>query len=324
MTQQRWSRLLMVVSALAISAHALAAAPPSSTFGLRVGDAGDEADARLLGVLTRTPLTLQFDEVPARDAFKAVADALSITIIGRWMDEKNSDGIDPDVAISTTAEARLAIDVIEEMLEQCEDFEDCTWQLRGGAIEIGTKRRLAVPAARQQRVYELTDLLLEPAYSVSPIGGSPFARIDTEYVEAVLGAPVRDQLRNGEPPRRKTKTEVQLELVEGIVETIEPGRWDFGTEEADADDTAVAPGSAAARDELRRRRTRLWATLRVFRDNLIITAPDFMHRQIGGYPQPITPLDTTVRLVPSPVTGQMPAAPAADDDGAGAGSAKPR
>ena len=319
--------LVLAVSTVSISAYALPAAPPSSTFGLRVGDSGDAVDARLLGVLTYTRLSLQFDEVPAREAFKAVAEALNITIIGRWMDEKNVDGIDPDAVISMTAEARIALDVIEEMLEQCEDFEDCTWQLRGGAVEIGTKRRLAVPAARQRRTYDLTDLLLEAPYFISPIGGSQFAKIDTPYVEAVLGAPAREALREGQPPKRKSKSEILLELLEGIAETIEPGRWDLGTDDADAaaDDTSAtaAAGSTAARDEARRRRTRLWATMRIFRDSLIITAPDFMHRQVGGYPKPIKPLDAeTVRLVPSPVTGRPPAAPAADPD-AGANPAVP-
>jgi hypothetical protein len=50
--------------------------------------------------------------------------------------------------------------------------------------------------------------------------------------------------------------------------------------------------------------------MRIFRDSLIITAPDFMHRQVGGYPKPIKPVDAeTVRLVPSPVTGRPPALP---------------
>jgi hypothetical protein len=32
-----------------------------------------------------------------------------------------------------------------------------------------------------------------------------------------------------------------------------------------------------------------WATIRFFRDQLVVTAPDFIHRQIDGYPTPIRP-----------------------------------
>ena len=31
------------------------------------------------------------------------------------------------------------------------------------------------------------------------------------------------------------------------------------------------------------------ARLRIWRDTLIITAPDFIHRQVAGYPPPIVP-----------------------------------
>ena len=320
--------MLLATTTATIIAPPLIAAP-QSTFGLSSGDSDDGAAARLLGVLTYTPLTLQFEEVPARDAFKSIAETLHITLIGRWSDEKNPSGIDPEIPVSLTAEGRPARDVIEELLEQCEDFEDCTWQMRAGALEIGTKRRLSVPAARQRRTYDLTDLLLEPPYFVSPIGGSNYAKVDSPYVDAVLGASSRAALREGLPPPRKSKTEILLELAEGIVETVEPGRWDLGSNDSDveaddANNAAAAARNTAARDEARRRRTRLWASMRAFRESLIITAPDFMHRQIGGYPRPIKPVDAdTVRLVPSPVASQPPAAPAADDGDARANPAEP-
>lgn len=36
-----------------------------------------------------------------------------------------------------------------------------------------------------------------------------------------------------------------------------------------------------------------WATIRFYQGTLIINAPDFVHRQIGGYPYPTAPIRTS-------------------------------
>ena len=176
-------------------------------------------------------------------------------------------------------------------------YEDCTWQLRRGFVEIGSKKRLAAPAARELRTYDLTDLLLEPPSFASPLGGGQaYARLDSVYVEAVLGESNRRALRNGQPIPRKNPRQIILELVEGIVESIEPGRWDIG-EKTEVEELVENDPKASDRSKRGQSpRTKLvpansdaWASIRTFRESLIVTAPDFMHRQLGGYPTPKKP-----------------------------------
>jgi hypothetical protein len=93
-----------------------------------------------------------------------------------------------------------------------------------------------------------------------------------------------------------------LEIGEGLVEIIESGRWDLGQDD-ERPDHSLGPNAASQPAETpaqarARREKRYWASMRTFQEALIITAPDFMHRQIGGYPKPIVPLDAdTVRNV---------------------------
>ena len=162
---------------------------------------------------------------------------------------------------------------------------------------IGSKKRLAAPAARELRTYDLTDLLLEPPSFASPLGGGQaYARLDSVYVEAVLGESNRRALRNGQPIPRKNPRQIILELVEGIVESIEPGRWDIGekkeVEELVDNDPKASDRSKrgqSPRTKLVPANSDAWASIRIFRESLIVTAPDFMHRQLGGYPTPKKP-----------------------------------
>lgn len=292
------------------------------SLGLRANGPSDAARAKMLGTLTYTRLSLTFEEVPARDAFKVIAAALNLTIVGRWSDDKSLHGIDPEAPLTMHAEARPAIDVIEELLEQCEDFEDCTWQLRAGIVEIGTKRRLSAPSARDRVTYDLTDMLLEPPQFKRDPPSTTIPKSDSPYVDAVIGESNRAAIRNGLPPPRKSKADIILELAEALVETIEPGHWDLGGRRREADpDDAQGPSSAAQQDAkqaaaIRKRRDeRLWASMRSFQEALVITAPDFMHRQIGGYPRPIKPLDAdAVRVVDAPPSAAEPPRPAAADN----------
>jgi len=190
--------------------HVSVAAPAS-----RRADDDGRARAKLLGALTFTRVTVTFDQTPMRDAVAALKDALGVPIIGRWSDAATAAaaangidglGIDPSAPISLEAVDKPALEVLEEMLEQCAFFDECTWQLRRGFIELGTKRRLSVPAARETRTYLIRDLMLEPP---------EFARkrIDDDnpemaYSSAALGAALRSVGDGGESVKRKSPREL--------------------------------------------------------------------------------------------------------------------
>ncbi len=254
----------------------------------------DTSQGALLGALLYADLTVNFDETPAREAFAYVKQLMGVDLVVRYNDDRSGFGIDPDTPITLEAKAAPALTVIERMLEQCADLEPCTWQLRKGYIEIGTKERLSVPAARELRMYPIRDLLFEvPRFDNAPEfdlnsslnqgggaggggaggGGGGFGGGGGGFGGGGGGggfggggggaggggggggAPFGNP---GEEPERMSEDEKVQQLVDIILETIEPDAW-------------VDNGGDAA-------------TIRYFEGVLIIRAPDYIQRQIGGYP----------------------------------------
>jgi hypothetical protein len=271
----------------------VAGAQTTSETGLRPPDATLIA-RRQLGVLVYTKLTMQLERVPARQAFDMLQQRLAIPMVGRYQDDPTGHGIDPATLITLDMTDVTALSLLEEMLAQCAAAgAPCTWQLRTGFVEFGTKRRLSVPAACETRLHYIADLA-----------------ISTTTTED-----------------RKRREEMALGVVERIVETVEPGSWDWGQPLEEPDDIPIPAGSVPATPpdlkvrrgtppqeapeipppddadadatpepapdtEARPRRyvaPRRIAIIRYWRDFLIVHAPDYIHRQISGYPEPIRP-----------------------------------
>jgi hypothetical protein len=272
--------------------------------------------AELIGVLSDTRLTVAFDGVPAREAFRSLSTALATPIRGRYSDDRFGHGIDPVVPIHFKADDAPARLILEMVLEQCATYEPCLWQLRKGYIEVGTKERLSFPAAAETRLYNLRDLMLEPPHFVAPplgalgLGGGRMTMVGFDrsrraeawhsqhpYACAALTRPAEMRVTSGgRLEKRKLPGELIQELAEGIVETIEPGNWDYGQYDAEED-----PETELARTGFVQgpwqvdvvARTNKIARIRIWRDELFITAPDYIHRQINGYPEPIPPQPLT-------------------------------
>ncbi len=253
----------------------------------------EQRRAEMLGVLMLTNLTLDFEEVPARQVIKELRQALGITIIGRFRDDSVGHGIDPNALITFQADEMPALDVIEAVLQQCAVYEDCTWQLRSSFVELGTKRRLAVPGAREVRIYEIRDLLVEAPY---------FASIpDADSVHL----------------SRKRPEDLAIEILDLMVDMVEPEAWEQEVQPDPEPEDEPAPGSEdqppspevtrpgqstpTTTDPSKRggyvqrsgeqfRRSGKWASARYWRGTLVVRAPDFVHRQLNGYPAPIPPV----------------------------------
>jgi hypothetical protein len=298
----------------AIPAPLIGLLAAGSAFGQLQTSYDAEMQAELIGVLTHTRLSVEFDGVPAREAFRSVSAALATPIFGRYSDDRFGHGIDPEVPVTFKAEDAGARLVLEMILEQCAAYEPCIWQLRKGYIEVGTKERLGFPAAAEARLYNVRDLMLEPPYFVSPgsagrliVGGgfgagsigdcSSLVFDNHPYSCAALTKPATLRPATGRGlEARSLPQELIHEIAEGIVETIEPGNWDYG-QNNDEDD----PESELARNgriqgpwqvDAVTRLDKI-ARIRIWRDTLVISAPDYIHRQIDGYPRPIPPRPLT-------------------------------
>ncbi|MHC4142419.1 MAG: hypothetical protein ACYSUF_11260 [Planctomycetota bacterium] len=255
----------------------MAQTPDADSPMMRLWSLEDQAMRRTLSLaLMETNVSVELDGTPARAAFDQLTEALSFPLIGRYRDDTLGFGLDPDLLITLEAADRPALEVLEEMLSQCSvQGAECTWQIRKGFVEFGTKERLSVPAARETRTHYIADLII-------PIPGSPYS-LGLRELNACA-------------------------LMQEICESIEPGAWDYGQTPEPIDEEILvnalgqAPPSSAtraapttgpedpqrrARSEPPRRRhvplTRI-ANIRYWRDVIIVHAPDYIHRQIDGYP----------------------------------------
>jgi hypothetical protein len=254
----------------------------------------DSSKAHMLSVLLYTDITVQLQETPARDALSYLQTVLGINIIGRYSDDKVGFGIDPETPITLDVVDKPALTVLELVLDQCATFDEpCTWQLRRGFVEVGTKERLSAPSAREIRYYPIRDLLfVPPQFSNAPKldldsalnqgnqgggggrgggggggggggfgGGGGGGSGGAGGGGSIFGDP-------GEEEERATEEERAQEIIDLIVETVEPDAWDIHGGE--------------------------FATIRYYQGTLIIRAPDYIHRQIGGYPFVLRPVGQPV------------------------------
>jgi hypothetical protein len=265
-----------------------APAPVSPSAPMQLLPDGKVMRRQIYDALAGTNITIELDETPAREAFDRLRRMLPVPLVGRYRDDALGFGIDPEVPITLKADDRPAIEVLEGMIEQCgQHGAPCTWQIRLGFIEFGTKGRLSVPAARETRLYYIADLIVDIPEDVD----------------------------------LRTRREFHaLGIVQTICETIEPGQWDYGQAPDPQDEefyragperspgaraapvpaapdlTEPQPGTSpptkpeAQRPEPPPRRyvapSRI-AIIRYWRDVMIVHAPDYIHRQIDGYPKPV-------------------------------------
>jgi hypothetical protein len=255
--------------------------------------------AHMLSVLMYTDITVQFQETPAREAFNYLQTLLGIHIVGRYSDDRIGHGIDPETPITLDVADRPALTVLELILDQCQEFDPCTWQLREGFVEVGTKERLSLPGARQIKYYPIRDLLFEPpmfdnapdldlssalnqgggfggggggaggggggGFGGGGGGGGRGGGGGGGGGGSIFGDP-------GDAPDRLSEIERAQVIIDLITESVEPDAWD------------VNGGD--------------WATIRYYTGTLIIRAPDYIHRQIGGYPFATRPVGRSQAAAP--------------------------
>jgi len=266
----------------------------------------------MLQALLYTDLTVDFDHTAARTVIEYVATALGINLIGRYADDPAGHGIDPETPITLDVKDLPALEVLELILEQCSVSEPCTWQLRRGFVEVGTKERLAESGAQVLHVYPIDELLLEPprhddapmvgmyvghSFDLDRNGrgsgrnwGSPgyggyggYRSYGGGYGGGGTGSIGSGNAATGgsaNTPERKA--ERGHALVKLIVDSIEPDAW--------------------------RRHGGDWAWIEYQSGGLVVRAPDFIHREIGGYPH-VPPPDRTGASSNGPAPEPPPVAP---------------
>lgn len=244
----------------------------------------------ILFALMASEISVDFDETTAKEAINYIGDVLGIQMMVRWQSEKNPTGMNPETPITMKFAHINALDALEQVLEELSSESACTWQLRKGFLEVGTKENLARPSARRTVIYPIKDLLYEVPY----FDNAPNFNIDAALNQGSGGGGGAgggggggggfggggmggggggsggsggggggggSLFGNGGPsPERTTDGELARNLIELIKTTVEPDAW--------------------AAD---------WAFIEYNKGCLIVRAPDFVHRELGGYPFMPTP-----------------------------------
>jgi uncharacterized membrane protein YgcG len=232
----------------------------------------------LLRALLTTSVSVKFDGTRAKDAFEYLEKLLGADMVVRWADDRTgADGFDPELPITLTMERAPALAVLERMIALA-STEPSTWQLRNDFVEVGPKARLNARGSQDVRIYPVRDLLFEvpnfdnaPEFNLNQAiqsggggggaggggmgGGGGFGGGGGGMGGGGGGGGGVPFGEAGEMPARRPEQERATELMDLIQSLVEPDVW--------MDETA--------------------ASMRYYDGNLIIRAPDYVHRQIGGY-----------------------------------------
>jgi hypothetical protein len=221
-------------------------------------DSTKNAHAKILGKLLYTDLSVSWDKQPLSDVLHQFQSDLQIDMFVFWK-SKDLDSIDKSTPITLKLTNQPAIVVLERIIEKLNNTTPTAWQLRDSMLEVGFKEQFTQGSAMELRTYDVMNLLLTIRdFDNAPIMGT------TGGGGVNFGGPADD-------PNRLTKDEEVERLISTITDFVESEQW------------KVHGGNC---------------TIRFYNGSLLVKAPDFVHRQIGGYPfLPLRPKDMETRTI---------------------------
>ena len=215
---------------------------------------GVHPHAKILGALIYTDLSVSFDGEEANEIMRQLEDDLGVLMQVYWT-TKNLDGCERAAPIFLKLERQPALIVLERVIEQLSEDEETTWQMRDGVLEVGLKSRFSKSSSHQTTTYSIGDLLFvvrdfDNAPEMGTGGGGTGGGGGGNSGGVGFGTP-------GADPESLTKQERIDRIIELITTFVEPPQWEKNGGEC---------------------------TITSFNEMLIIRAPNYVHRQIGGYP----------------------------------------
>ena len=249
-------------------------------------------DAQVHGRLSMLQLDVNCIDARPRTVRRAVAEAVGLNLVDHFPRERET---------VTTIDLQLhnvgAVEVLETILGFSFAAGSPTWQVRDGILEVGPKDRLAIRTRPMTRVIDVTEMLLEPPYFVSP---EPFWQAMSNNQNPNLASrpdPLSKTIRR--QPR-----EIGAELIRSIVDGVEPEAWNPVTDEDRESGLSdpVDPRDPFAGRNLDPRATHpttntlapifvqgRWASIKLQGKSLIVRGPAFVMRGIEGLPKAVPP-----------------------------------
>ena len=251
---------------LALAAGLLAAGPAPalaqlSTSTASVAPSPTQLKRENLSKMMRAIPDVNFTDHRLEDVINFISEITGADIEPIWIDDNTVDGLDKDTTISLSVKRVSALRLLEMVLDKAGTDAvysgGNTWQMtEWGTIEVGPKEQLA----RRQRleVYPIDDLL----WQIHDYDEAP--NIDLQSVlqssQGGGGGGGQSPFQNDQPDPardRRPKDERAQDVIDIIEALVEPESW-------------LSGGGTAS--------------IRYFQGSLLVRAPDYVHRQISGYP----------------------------------------
>lgn len=245
----------------------------AATAGAQSNAAATE-DGKVLGTLIYADLDVGFEGHTAGEAFRFISKMTGVPIRVLAMSNTQTDGIDPDNPITIEQADRPALNLLQEVLAQCEPIGDCTWQVRHGAFEVSTKSRLSVEGLKSVKILPVEDLLIEiPDFNDPPnlnLGGAGGGEGGGGGGGGGFGGAGGGGGGGGGGGAGgagggiydyETLAERMDELIHLITTNVERQAWE--------------------------RNGGSWASIQPYRRTIVVRAPRWIHRQVSGFDYPI-------------------------------------
>ncbi len=242
-----------------------------------------QTNAEVHGRLAFLRLDLSCDGSDPRRARRAFAETLGLNFIDHFPRPAQDAAIPTEISLSVRNIA--ASEALELLIDASSGTQRGAWQVRDGILEMGPRPTLARRTRPITRVIDITDQLLEAPYFIPSPEENPLTP-------------------DGVTRSRRSPREVGADLVESIVNAVDPDAWHPVTE-AELADGVVDPVdprdphqgrnlNPKAIDPITRNPIPIyvqgrWATIRLKSKVIVVRAPAFVLMGIEGLPKPVPP-----------------------------------
>lgn len=253
-------------------------------------------DLRLeqLGRLVHSEVTCTFEEVRLVDALRAMRRELKLNMMVFTADptgRSSVPGIDGELLVDLEFRKVKGLALLEALCAVA--GADCTWQIHNGVIEVGPKRYLARQEARETRLYDTTDLAIDPPDWEGPSSPGGVSReIQRRNSDEVIGELARMIATHCEPDAFLPETDARIDEATGRVvprQHTTPSGSGAGRGGSGRKNPNTQASANFDPEQAQVFVTGRWASIQAKDNNLAVLAPDFVHRAIDGYGVPIPP-----------------------------------
>ncbi|TVQ64299.1 MAG: hypothetical protein EA379_01855 [Phycisphaerales bacterium] len=204
-------------------------------------------------------VTLEMNESRLQDVMTFIEQVGDLTLDVKWDDDAGAvSGLNKDQTVTLSVRGAPLLTMLERVLEHTQDdFDQSTWQLTpSGMLEVGPKSRLN--RRTTLKIYDISDLL----FVIPNFTNVPDLDLDSVLQQGGQrggggggGGIFQDPGDEDDIEPEEVRVE---QLMNIIMDSVEPEQWlDRGGD---------------------------GASMRFHDGRLLIRAPDYIHRQIDGYP----------------------------------------